>query len=71
MAAMLVYVADSSPRRMEALDKVMFAGKTLATTSKLPLPGFCLTVCRLQWGSLIKQPADLSSSPSVHRLLNL
>lgn len=35
---MLAYVADASPRRMEALDKVMFAGKTLATTSKLAAP---------------------------------
>lgn len=39
---MLGYVADASHRGMETLDKVMFAGKTLATTSKLAAPWLLL-----------------------------
>lgn len=35
---MVVYVADSSHGGVETPDKVMFAGKTLATTSKLATP---------------------------------
>lgn len=42
MVAMLGYVADASHRGMETLDKVMFAGKTLATTSKLAAPWLLL-----------------------------
>lgn len=76
LAAMLVYVADASHRGMETLDKAMFAGKTLATTSKLATPWLLLHGLQAAVGEPYKAAVHLPSGQnisrlSIHRLQNL
>lgn len=49
------------------LTRSCLQGKHLQPQANWPLPGSSLMVCRLQWGSLIKQPACLPSRQSAPR----
>lgn len=76
LAVVLAYVADASHRGMKTLDKAMFAGKTLATTSKLAAPWLLLHGLQAAVGEPHKAAAHLpsrlsSSRLSIHRLQNL
>lgn len=68
LTAMLACVADASHRGMETLDKAVFAGKTLATTSKLATPWLLLHGPQAAVGEPHKAAVQAASRQSISRL---